>query len=270
MGTDLLDRLHTGYAGVLACVLVGTTAAIWMAHKDGVRWPRVVVGGVLLSAAALAGARVYYLLAAGLPLDTWATMRFGGGYRAPGALLGFAVGLPFVSRFLAPERSVWAVADVTAFAFAAALPVWRVGCWMLGCCFGEPTSLPWGVEGAIGSPVWRFHVDQGWIASWSDRSLPTHPLPIYLGALSLGVALLLAFRRSRRRYPGQLVLVFLVVHEGGKALLEAFRQQVSPDTAWLQLASLSVAAVGIVGLGWMHARSTMEHADAARFGGRAC
>ena len=40
---------------------------------------------------------------------------------------------------------VWVTCDVFAPGIALGHAIGRVGCLFAGCCFGRPTSLPWGI-----------------------------------------------------------------------------------------------------------------------------
>src|SRR5262249_829742 len=60
-----------------------------------------------------------------------------------GFLSAAAVGQWFVMRKKLP---LGVVADCTAPALAIGQAIGRLGCFMAGCCYGKPTSLPWGVQ----------------------------------------------------------------------------------------------------------------------------
>ena len=57
-----------------------------------------------------------------------------------------------------------------------------------------------------------------------------------LNALAIGV--FLYWYAPRKRYDGQVLLLYLFLHEGGKAILESFRE---PEVFQLQLVSLTVS-----------------------------
>ncbi|HYO43014.1 MAG TPA: prolipoprotein diacylglyceryl transferase family protein, partial [Candidatus Limnocylindrales bacterium] len=47
-----------------------------------------------------------------------------------------------------------ALADAVVPGVAAGIVLVRIGCFLNGCCPGEPTSLPWGVTFPYGSTAW--------------------------------------------------------------------------------------------------------------------
>jgi len=67
----------------------------------------------------------------------------GGGLTAYGAILGAALGVWVYSRF--SKFNFGYVADVAAPGVILAQAVGRVGCLLNGCCYGEETTLPWGI-----------------------------------------------------------------------------------------------------------------------------
>ena len=96
---------------------------------------------------------------------------------------------------------VWTLADAAVPGIATGVVLMRAGCVLNGCCFGTPTSLPWGIVYPEGSPAWAhqfMHGDTGLLAVLGVVK-PVHPTQIYeaLGAIVLlGVALWILRRHS--------------------------------------------------------------------------
>ena len=65
-----------------------------------------------------------------------------GGVFYGGLLAAFAVGLLLVRRYKLP---VWKTADMIAPGIALGHIIGRFGCFLAGCCYGKPTTEPWGV-----------------------------------------------------------------------------------------------------------------------------
>jgi prolipoprotein diacylglyceryltransferase len=225
---------------------VALVASLWMARFDRVPWWRVAAGWLLLTLGAVVGARAYHLLAVDGQVSAHALLTglTRPGHRHPGAVLGLLAATPLAWALLPRSVRIGSIADTAAFAYACAMPFWRIGCTIAGCCFGVRTDLPWGWEYPLGSAPWYHHVNRGWVVSWSDVSVTVHPLPLYFALLAVMTALALAWLRPRRQYPGQLALVFLVLHEGPKAFLETLRENVSPDTAFLAPWSAALSVLG--------------------------
>ena len=124
--------------------------------------------------------------------DLWGIFRLweGGLMLYGGYILAIAGGIAYVRR---TGLSLWKVADAVAPAMALGIGIGRLGCFLNGCCYGLPTSLPWGVQFPSGS-----------YASYTFPGMPIHPSQLYL-ALA-GAALFLALLRLDRtpRFDGWL------------------------------------------------------------------
>ena len=87
------------------------------------------------------------------------------------------------------------VLDTYALMVPLGLAIQKVGCLLAGCCFGTPTTLPWGVQYAQGTVVHYHHWITNTIPASGILSLPVHPVPLYemiSYLLIFGVLILLA------------------------------------------------------------------------------
>lgn len=96
-----------------------------------------------------------------------------------------------------------------------------------------------------GSQAWYIQFKQGLLPHASHPSHPVLPLHFLFMAASFGVGLFLMWFDTRRSFDGQIALLYLVLHDGAKGLLESFRE---PYVAQLQLTSLLISAVGLIAL----------------------
>jgi phosphatidylglycerol:prolipoprotein diacylglycerol transferase len=233
---------------VAVAVVVGVAASFRGARQARLSAGRWLVFQLVLAASALLGAKLYHFWEQG-ELETLTVARLLSqreGFRYPGGLLAALPVLLLARPIVAAPIAV--LADATAPAIAVAMAIVRVGCFLQGCCFGIVTSLPWGISFPRYSPAWDAHLERGWIGLDAPWSLPVHPLEIYFGVWSAAVAVTLVAVERRKPPPGQLFLMFLLLHEGGKASLELLRV---PFNASLQLTSLAAA---VVAGGWLLAR----------------
>ena len=126
----------------------------------------------------------------------------GAGLTAYGAVLGAALGVWVYSRF--SKMQFGYAADLTAPAVIMAQAViGRIGCTINGCCYGIPTTLPWGLV----------YKDEGSLAYLASQRLPEgmglHPTQVYeiiFGLIVFGVLLKL---RGRFKPDGSLFLIYL-------------------------------------------------------------
>lgn len=191
-----------------ACLFVWVSLAL--AEREGL--PRTQVAVVLgaVYVAALLGSRLLFVLehprlAADLlnPLP--------GGYASQGGLvLALAVGTLLIRGFRLP----WgAVADSIVPGLAILGFLGRLGCFLGGCCYGRPTTLPWGVVFPAGSEA---------TARWGS-GVPLHPVQLYEAAAFVGLAGLYAWIRKRRAFAGQAFLWALLAYSATRFTNELFR-----------------------------------------------
>ncbi|HLN28959.1 MAG TPA: prolipoprotein diacylglyceryl transferase family protein [Gemmataceae bacterium] len=99
--------------------------------------------------------------------------------------------------------------DTYAVPLALALAVGRWGCFCNGCCYGTPTSLPWGVD--FGDGILR------------------HPTQIYESIFDLVMAVILWALASRALLPRQRLKLFLIAYGFYRLATELIR----PEPVWL-------------------------------------
>jgi phosphatidylglycerol:prolipoprotein diacylglycerol transferase len=155
-----------------------------LALSPGQRW------GVGLGAfcGAMIGAKLPFVLADGPGMLSGAAW-FSDGKTILCGLIGGYAGV---------ELAKWALnirvktGDSFAVPVAAAIGIGRLGCFVGGCCYGTPTTLPWGVVFS--------HVD----------SLRRHPTQLYEAAFHLTAAAVLWQLQSRGLFRGQLIKLYIL------------------------------------------------------------
>lgn len=225
---------------------VGFWVSLKGARRAGLPERRVLFLQMALALSALAGAKAFSLLFewGWNPLDP-GNREAAGGWRYPGGLFALLLAVAVLKPRVLPEVSLARYADLLAPAAAAAVGTFRIHCILQGCCVGDVCQSFFCVSYAPHSEVWQHQLDAQLIATsaWSIRVLPLHVL--FMGA-SLSVAALLWRFDPRRRYDGQVFLLYLVLHEGTKFGLELLRE---PSSLLLQLSSLAPALVGLLLVG---------------------
>jgi phosphatidylglycerol:prolipoprotein diacylglycerol transferase len=150
---------------------------------------------------AIVGGRTFFVLThwSDYAADPLAIFRLweGGLILYGGYVFAIAGGILYVRR---AGMRVWRVADAAAPSMALGIGIGRLGCFMNGCCFGLPTSLPWGVQFPPGSA-----------STYVFPGVPIHPSQLYLsGAGFLLFLLLLAFDRTPR-FDGWLFWTYIAI-----------------------------------------------------------
>jgi len=140
----------------------------------------------------------------------------GSGLTIYGAVLGAALGIWVYSRF--SKFQFGYLADLIVPGLILAQAVGRVGCTINGCCYGLPTSLPWGI-------VYKNEASLAYLAS---KTLPegmglhpTQPYEIIYLLIIFGVALML---RGRLKPNGSLFLIYLVLYSAWRIGIDFLRE----------------------------------------------
>ena len=106
-------------------------------------------------------------------------------------------------------------------------PFWHVfgrfGCFLAGCCFGRPTTLPWAVT----------FTDPRSMVPTELRGTPLHPAQLYEAGLDLALAWLLSRYLKRPHDPGSVAAAYFAAYGVIRFGLETVRGDVVPLTTWL-------------------------------------
>lgn len=156
------------------------------------------------------------------------------------------------------QMSFRRTADVLAPSIALGHFFGRLGCFAAGCCWGRAASpsLPWAVRFPEGSLVFQSMMDAGHLKPDALLTPPLHPVQLYeaLGELALYFALALFARR--KRYDGQVLIVYLIAYALLRFFCElyrgdAIRRFVMPGLSTSQaLALLSVPVALLLARAW--------------------
>jgi len=155
-----------------------------------------------------------------------------------GAVLGGALGVWIYSK--ASKFPFGHVVDLLAPGIILAQAIGRIGCTINGCCYGIPTSLPWGVV--------YTHPDS--VAYFASRALPPgmglHPTQVYELIYNLIVFGVLFKLRGRLKPDGSLFLLYLSLYAAWRLGI-GFLREGTPFVFSLQQAQLlSIIVLAII------------------------
>ncbi len=88
-----------------------------------------------------------------------------------------------------------------------------MGCFMNGCCYGHPTTMPWGVRFPIDHPGTKFFGAEAYL----------HPTQLYETLNGLMIFAVLLWFRPRRKYYGQSTALLLMIYAVNRYIIELFR-----------------------------------------------
>ena len=108
------------------------------------------------------------------------------------------------------DLSFWQLGDLYAPGIAIGQGIGRIGCFMAGCCFGRATDRLWGVVFTDPNSLAPLHI-------------ALHPTQLYSFLSGLVIFLILLFLYLKKKYDGQVLLWFLILHSTGRLMIERFR-----------------------------------------------
>ena len=174
--------------------LLGIYVAGRRAKRYGVPSQLILDLSVYIIIAAVAGSRLLYVAfhldQYANPLEIFALWQ-GGATFYGGLILAAFVSYVFVTR---KKLSFLQVADIVAPSIALGVGVTRIGCFLSGCCYGKPTTLPWGISFPPVSPAGHSAAEVA--AELGVASITLHPAQLY--ACGYGVVIFLALILGER------------------------------------------------------------------------
>jgi len=225
--------------------IFGMTFFILYLRSEGIRAGRAIILLLALAFVALLGAKLFSLQVRGWEVYQPLAQELRGGLRYPGALLAMMLLGPILKLWILPTLPLRRFLDVLAITVCFSFALVRISCFLNGCCTGPECSAAYCLSYQPGSQVWYVQLQQGLLEHASHPSHPVLPLHFLFMAASLAVGIFLMWFDGRRGFDGQIALLYLVLHDGAKGLLESFRE---PYVAQLQLTSLSISVAGLIAL----------------------
>jgi phosphatidylglycerol:prolipoprotein diacylglycerol transferase len=169
--------------------------------------------------------------------------------RSGGVFYGGLIGAVLAGYFLMKRYRLpwWKTADACAPGIAVGNFFGRQGCFSAGCCWGKPTSLPWGVKfSELGHEI---------------TGVPTdaylHPTQLYESFAMLIVFFFLLWLHKRKRFSGQVILAYALLYSVIRFSIEFVRDDPRGDILGLttltglstsQLISLVVGISALIAL----------------------
>ena len=239
--------LHIRSYGLMLALafLIGTWLGLREAKRLGLDEDKVVNVILIVLVASVLGARALYVMEHvqefrrewGSVVALWQ----GGLTLYGGIVAGTVAGLMAARHFGLP---MWSVADALTPSIALGTAIGRAGCFLNGCCYGRPTTLPWGVV---------FPPDS--YAGLEFGNATVHPSQLYLAGTGLLLFLLTWGLRGRVRVPGTLFWLFIILFALVRIPID-FTRAYEPESTLLrlpgfgvtesQLTSLAIALFGLL------------------------
>lgn len=167
--------------------------------------------------------------------------------RSGGVFYGGLIGAVLTGYFLMKRYKLpwWKTADACAPGIAIGNFFGRQGCFAAGCCWGKPTSLPWGVK----------FTELGHEITGVPTDVPLHPTQLYESFAMLIVFFFLLWLHKHKRFSGQVILFYALLYSIIRFLIEFVRDDPRGDIFGLttltglstsQIISLVVGATALI------------------------
>src|SRR5215470_4652604 len=208
--------LYTYGVLLAAAYLLGLKLAMNRAAARGLDANRVLDLGIYIIISALVGAKLLLLVTdfktfTANPRELLTLARSGGVFYG-GLILAVTVALLYIRKVGLP---LWTTTDVFAPGIALGHVVGRFGCLFAGCCYGKPTTKPWGIT--FTDPFAAANVG-------TPLNVPLHPTQLYeAGAELLILIALLATERKGNGFPGRTFWLYMLLYGVSRFIIEFFR-----------------------------------------------
>jgi len=164
-----------------------------------------MIGGIV-------GARMVYVLShwqefASNPAQIFAIWQ--GGLIFYGGLIGGAVAV--LALVKARKLPAGKVADIIAPCLAIGSAIGRLGCFSNGCCYGQTTTLPWGIT--FTNPL----------SSAKPLGVPLHPTQLYEFSYNIVILGILWWARPKIKSDGLLFWMYVTLYGLFRFIVEFFR-----------------------------------------------
>ncbi len=250
-------------SGMLLALIIASR----LAARDGLPRERIYDLGLWVLVGGLLGSKVLmFFVEPDVNIFTLDFLRSGGVYY--GGFLGGLLALVILIRFY--KLPFWKVGDALAPGVALGQAFGRQGCFAAGCCWGKPTSLPWGVHFTelgheyTGVPLY----------GPDGSSLHLHPTQLYESFIMLAVFGFLVWLHRHKKFNGQVLITYGIIYSLVRFSIEFIRDDPRGDLFGLttltglstsQLVSLIVflAAIGFFFWKFRSAEPLPERPDAA-------
>jgi phosphatidylglycerol:prolipoprotein diacylglycerol transferase len=146
------------------------------------------------------------------PSDVFSLAMFQSAGTFYGGLLGAILTIFLYTRF--QKLPLLRVLDISAAALPLSHAIGRLGCFAAGCCFGKPTSVPWGVT---------FTDENAARLAGTPLHTALHPTQLYEAAAEFLNFLLLVWLGVRQRFPGQILGAYFILYGLERGIIEFFR-----------------------------------------------
>jgi phosphatidylglycerol:prolipoprotein diacylglycerol transferase len=209
--------------GVLLAVafLCAILIAVRLARRDGLPAEKIYDLSLWMLLAGLIGSKILMMFTEPEYRDNPALLLSLDFLRSGGVFYGGLLGAVVAGYFLMKRYKLpwWKTADACAPGIAVANFFGRQGCFAAGCCWGKPTTLPWGVK----------FTEAGHQITGVPIDTYLHPTQLYESFAMLLVFFFLLWLHRRKRFDGQVILAYALLYSVIRFAIEFVRDDPRGD-----------------------------------------
>ena len=205
--------------GVL--VAAGVLLSLWygrrQAPRAGVDPDKLWNMGIYFVLVALLVAKIWLVLSAwdyylANPREIFSVATFQSGGTFYGGVLGGVLTILLYTYF--QKMPLLPTLDTCAAALPIGHAIGRLGCFFAGCCYGKPTTAPWGVT---------FTNPTAATLAGTPLGVHLHPTQLYEASLEFLNFLFLMWLGKRQRFVGQIFGAYMMLYGTERGVIEFFR-----------------------------------------------
>ncbi|MGA7226547.1 MAG: prolipoprotein diacylglyceryl transferase [Candidatus Acidiferrales bacterium] len=229
------------YGVLVAC---GVLLSLWygrrQAPRAGVDPDKLWNMGIYFVLVALIVAKIWLVFSAwdyymANPREIFSIATFQSGGTFYGGVVGGVLTILLYTHF--QKMPLLPTLDTCAAALPIGHAIGRVGCFFAGCCYGKPTTEPWGV--AFTNPTAAE-------LAGTPLGVHLHPTQLYEASLEFLNFLFLMWLGKRQRFVGQIFGGYLMLYGTERGIIEFFRGD--PGRSMMFHESVSLMQLVSVGL----------------------
>jgi len=201
--------------------LCGILIAVKLAARDGLPKERIYDLCLWMLLASLIGSKILMLFTEPEYRDNPLQLLSLDFLRSGGVFYGGLIGAVLAGYWLMKRYKLpwWTTADACAPGIAIGNFFGRQGCFAAGCCWGKPTTLPWGVKFTeLGHEITGVPIDAH-----------LHPTQLYESFAMLLVFLFLLWLHKHKRFSGQVILAYALLYSVIRFSIEFLRDDPRGD-----------------------------------------
>ncbi len=213
-------RIYSWGLMVAIAFFVGILIAAKEAERKNIKKSKIYDVATYIIIGAIIGSRIGHILFNPEIINTFLDLFkiWQGGMSFQGGFIG---GLLFSIFYIKKHKlNFWEIADTITPSIPLAQAIGRIGCFLRGCCYGIPTTLPWGIQylGEI-----------------------RHPTQIYSSIFLLGIFFFISKQKNKKRFHGSLFLTYIGIYSIFRFFIEFIRAE--PKTILFLTAAQITSAI---------------------------